>query len=89
MIKSSIRAVNRTAHLCPPRLMGSMSCCVKRLMNQPWRVKRRLFSHRLVGVGMSTHGRLSARAIKGIPRCVGLMNWSKKLRIMVRFRVQV
>lgn len=38
---------------------------------------------------MSTHGRLSARAIRGIPRCVGLMNWSKKLRIMVRFRVQV
>jgi len=87
VIKKSIRDVKRAAHLWPPGLMGRRSCCAKRLMNQPCKVKSRLFNHRLVGAGNNNQGRLRARAIRGIPRYVGLINWSKKLRIMVRFRI--
>ena len=56
---------------------------MNRLMNQAWRVSRRLFNHRVEGVGNKIHGRRRARAIRGIPRKVGLINWSKKLSAMV------
>lgn len=56
-------------------------------MNQLWSVSRRLFSHREVGVGNRSHGRRRAKAIRGMPRYVGVINWSKKLSVMVRFRV--
>lgn len=37
-------------------------------------------------MGKSSHGRVRARPIRGIPRKRGLINWSKKLSIMVSFR---
>lgn len=89
VIRNSIREVSRAAHLWPPRLSGKRSCWVNRLMNHPWRVIRRLFSHRAEGVGKRIHGRVNATAISGIPKYVGLINWSKKLSVMVSFRVQV
>ena len=86
MIRKSIREHRRRAHLWPPRLIGSRSCWVKRLMNQFWSASRRLFSHRVEGVGKRIQGRLRARAIRGIPRKTGVANWSKKLSVMVSFR---
>lgn len=38
-------------------------------------------------MGYRTQGNAIAMAIRGIPRYVGLINWSKKLSVMVRFRV--
>lgn len=35
VIRKSIKDVSRTAHLCPPGLIGRRSCCVNRLINQP------------------------------------------------------
>lgn len=60
---------------------------MNRLINQFWRVRRRLVRHRAVGVGKRIHGRRRARAIRGIPKKKGLINWSKKLSIMVSFRI--
>lgn len=57
-------------------------------MNQLCRVRRRLLSHRVVGLGKRAHGRVSAKAIRGMPRKTGLMNWSKKLSVMVSFKSQ-
>lgn len=37
-------------------------------------------------MGSRIQGRVRARAIKGIPISTGLANWSKRLRIMVRFK---
>ena len=74
VIRKTIREVNRAAHLWPPRLIGRRSCCVKRFINQPWRVSVRLLSHRLVTVGKSIHGNVRARAIRGMPRREGLAN---------------
>ena len=51
VIRKTMSDVKMVAHLCPPRLIGRSSCWVKRFMNQPWRVSRRLFSHRLVAAG--------------------------------------
>ena len=42
--------------------------------------------HRLLRVGMSRAGKSIESKISGIPRRQGLVNWSKKLRFMVRFR---
>lgn len=42
--------------------------------------------HRLLGEGSSRAGNSVASRIRGIPRRHGLVNWSKKLRFMVRFR---
>lgn len=67
-IRKSIKDAKRAAHLCPPGLIGRRSCCVKRARSQPCKVKRRLFSHRLVGEGKRSQGRVRARAISGIPR---------------------
>ena len=50
-IRKTIRDAKRAAHLCPPGFKGRRSCWVNRLINQPWRVNRRLFSHRVEGVG--------------------------------------
>ena len=49
--RKTINDVRIRAHLCPPGLRGRSSCCVKRLINQLWRVMRRLFSHRFDGEG--------------------------------------
>lgn len=46
-----------------------------------------MLSHRGVGLGKRTQGSVSARAIRGTPRCVGLANWSKKLSAMVSLRI--
>lgn len=50
-------------------------------------MERRLVIHRLSGDGSSRVGNSIEIRIKGIPRRHGLVNWSKKLRFMVRFRV--
>lgn len=84
--RKSIRDVSITAHLCPPRFNGIRSCCVNRLINQLCKVSSRLFNHRCVGVGYRSQGSVNARAIRGIPIYVGLMNWSKKFSAMVSFR---
>lgn len=63
------------------------SSWANRPMNQFCSVRSRLFSQRVVGVGNKTQGRVRARAIKGMPRNTGLINWSKKLSVMVSFRV--
>ena len=89
VIRNSIKEVSITAHLWPPRFKGRRSCWVNRLINHPCSVIRRLFSHRAEGVGKRIHGRVSATAMSGMPRYVGLINWSKKLSVMVSFRVQV
>lgn len=68
VIKKIINEARRAAHLWPPTLRGSSSCCVKRLINHPCKVIGRLFSHRAVGVGNKIQGRVRARAISGIPR---------------------
>lgn len=86
VIRNSIRDVRIKAHLWPPRFKGNKSCWVNRLINQFCRVISRLLSHRAEGVGKRIQGRLRARAIRGIPKNEGLMNWSKKLSVMVRFR---
>lgn len=88
VIKNNIRAVKIVAHLCPPRFIGCINWYVNRLINQDWRVVRRLLSQRFVGAGKINHGIIIARAINGIPRSEGLKNWSKKLRFMVNFRAQ-
>lgn len=67
-IRKTIREVKRRAHLWPPGLRGNSSCCVNRLMNQPWRVSSRLFNQRFDGVGYRIQGRANARAISGMPR---------------------
>jgi len=51
VIRKIISEVKSVAHLWPPRLIGRRSCWVKRFMNQPWRVRTRLFNQRLVAVG--------------------------------------
>lgn len=51
-----------------------------------WRVERRLVSHRLFGEGRSKAGNSMESRIRGIPSRLGLANWSKKLRFMVRLR---
>lgn len=73
-MRKSIKEVRRVAHLCPPMLRGVRSCWVNRLINQPWRVKRRLLSQRSEGVGRRIHGRVKARRIKGTPIKTGLKN---------------
>lgn len=87
VIKKIISEVNRVAHLCPPEFMGRRSCWVKRLMKWAWRDSSRLFSHRVVGAGYKSMGRIRARLINGTPKCVGLINWSNMFNVMVNFRV--
>uniref|UniRef100_A0A8B9MZ73 Uncharacterized protein n=1 Tax=Accipiter nisus TaxID=211598 RepID=A0A8B9MZ73_9AVES len=72
------------AHLCPPLFRGSISCFVVRWMNHNWSVERRLVIHRLVGEGSSRVGNSIEIRMSGMPRRQGLVNWSKKLKIMVR-----
>lgn len=73
-IRKTIREANIRAHLCPPMFSGRRSCWVNRLMNQLCRVNRRLLTHREDGAGKSVHGRRRARAIRGMPKSVGLKN---------------
>ena len=86
-IKNNINEANRTAHLCPGKLTGINSSRVSRPMNQFCSVNNRLLSHRVVGVGNRSQGKVKARAIKGMPKYTGLINWSKKLSVMVSFKV--
>lgn len=51
VIRKSIREARRVAHLWPPKLKGWKICWVKRLINHPWSVMRRLFNQRVVGFG--------------------------------------
>lgn len=81
-----IRDVRIRAHLCPFLWSGIISCFVIRLMNHSCRVDSRLVIHRLPGEGRRRAGNVIEIKIRGIPRKVGLENWSKKLRFMVRFR---
>lgn len=67
--------------------MGRSSCRVNILRNQLCKVNKRLLNHREAGVGRRIQGRSMASAIRGIPIRNGLENWSKKLTIMVRFRI--
>lgn len=67
-MRKIIREARMVAHLCPPGLIGSRSWEVKRLINQPCRVSRRLFFHRGEGVGKRVHGKSRAKAMRGMPR---------------------
>lgn len=87
VMRNSINDIKIRAHLWPPKLIGMRSWFVNRLINQLWRVKSRLVIQRVVGVGNKSQGSRRARATKGIPRRTGLMNWSKKLSVMVSFRI--
>lgn len=84
--RSNIREMSRVAHLCPFTGTGKKICWVERLINHPSRVVRRLFSQRVVGFGTKIQGRVRASAIRGMPNSLGLINWSKKLNVMVSFR---
>lgn len=81
-----IREASINAHLCPFLFRGVRSWLVKFLINQLWRVIRRLFCQRLDGDGTKIHGRVSAMAISGMPRYVVLINWSNMFSAMVSFK---
>uniref|UniRef100_A0A8B9RV89 Uncharacterized protein n=1 Tax=Accipiter nisus TaxID=211598 RepID=A0A8B9RV89_9AVES len=87
MSRSIIRDVRIKAHLCPPLFRGSISCFVVRWINHSWRVESRLVIHRVVGKGRRRVGNIIASIMRGMPRSCGLINWSKKLRFMVSFRI--
>lgn len=36
-----------------------------------------------MGLEIKTHGASVAKVINGIPKYIGVMNWSKKLKVMV------
>lgn len=74
------------AHLWPGLFNGTMSCLVILLMVHSCKVVRRLVTHRLLGMGRRRAGNSVERRTSGIPRRYGLENWSKKVRIMVKFR---
>lgn len=86
VMRKSIKDVRMRAHLWPPTFRGKRSCCVNRLINQFCSVSKRLFIHRTCGAGSRIQGSVRARAIRGIPSNEGLINWSKKLSVMVRIR---
>lgn len=86
MRSSIIRDVRIKAHLWPFLFSGVISCFVIRLANHSCRVERRLLIHRLFGDGSSRAGNSIESRISGMPNKHGLVNWSKKLRFMVRFR---
>lgn len=84
--RNTISEVRINAHLCPFLFRGVISCLVIRLMNHSCRVERRLVIHRLPGDGSRRAGNVSEIRISGMPRSDGLENWSKKFRLMVRFK---
>lgn len=86
-IKSNMSEVRMAAHLWPGVLIGNISCFVNVFVAQSCRVDRRLGVKRLVMVRMSMGGMIMAMMIRGMPRACGIINWSKKLNVMVRFRV--
>ena len=86
-IKSTIREVSNTAHLCPGIFTGMKSSYANRPINQFCNVRTRLFNHRVVGAGKRSQGKVRANPIKGTPRNTGLINWSKKLNVMVSFKI--
>ena len=51
VIRKIIKEAKSAAHLWPPGLRGRRSCWVKRPINQPWRVSRRLLNHWRVTAG--------------------------------------
>lgn len=86
MSRNTISDVRIRAHLCPPLFRGIISCLAMRWENHSWRVENRLVIHRLSGVGSRRAGNSIESRISGIPSRHGLVNWSKKLKFMVRFR---
>lgn len=84
--RKAIKEVRRKAHLWAGALRGRKICLVNTVKNQVWEVKRRLFTHRLDGVGKRSHGTNMARRIRGIPNEVEEANWLNKSIVMVRFR---
>lgn len=86
MRRNIIKDVRIRAHLWPPLFSGAISCLVIRCENHSWRVESRLVTHRLSGAGSKRAGNNVESRISGIPRRHGLVNWSKKLRFMVRFK---
>lgn len=74
------------AHLWPGLFSGIMSCFVIVWISHDWSVDRRLVTHRALGAGRSRPGSSVERRISGTPKRWGLENWSKKVRVMVRFR---
>lgn len=59
---------------------------MNRLINQFCNVSTRLFIHREEGVGNMIQGIIMAKAINGTPKNIGLVNWSKKLNVIVSFK---
>lgn len=59
---------------------------MNRLIVHHCKVERRLVNHRLFWAGKIIDGINKARIINGIPRICGLMNWSKNVGFMVRFK---
>lgn len=86
-IKNIIKEDSRRAQLCPLTPIGSISCLVNIPKSQFCVVDRRLVNQWLVVLGKSNHGSVRAKPISGTPSIVGLINWSKKLKFMVNFRV--
>lgn len=80
-----IREVRIKAHLWAFLFSGVISCFVMVFRSHSCRVDRRLVIHRLFGVGSSRVGNSIESRVRGIPMRQGLMNWSKKLRFMVKF----
>lgn len=83
MVINDVRIMD---HWWPVLLIGSISCFVNELIVHDWSVERRLVNHRVFWVGKRVDGISRARVVNGIPRICGLMNWSKNVRFMVRFR---
>lgn len=85
MSRRAINDVRIRAHLCPFLFRGIISCFVMRWSSHDCRVENRLVTHRLSGEGSSRAGSSMESRIRGMPSRCGLVNWSKKLRFMVRF----
>lgn len=83
-----IREVRIRAHLWPFLFNGVSNCFVVVFKNHSCRVDKRLVIHRLLGVGSRRAGNRTDSRVRGTPRRHGLMNWSKKLKFMVRFMVK-
>lgn len=73
-------------HLWPDLLRGVISCLAMVLMAHNCRVDVRLVIHRLLGEGRRRAGNSVDSRIRGIPSRLGLKNWSKKVRFMVRVK---
>ncbi|MFP1985978.1 hypothetical protein ACLEE6_16735 [Lonsdalea quercina] len=73
-ISNSVRASNMEAHLCPGRLIGSISCFVNILSIQACSVDIRFETSRLDEFRISRGGIIMAIRIRGTPRACGIIN---------------